>query len=120
MKHIEAWRYAIAHYEKLQSEGADILPQLELTKKAAASKFGPRFFPISYAHALNLSAALDYEESLDMPSISVRYKGDNKFEISYLPNGHQTRNMTKTACHRSQSWTLLQSLFLRLDNESGK
>ena len=120
MNHSEAWQNAIAHYEALQSEGADILPQLELAKKAAASKFGPKFFPISYAHALNLSVTVDHEESLEKPSISVRYKGNDKFEISYSPNGHQTHNLTKTVCHRSQSWTLLQSLFLRLDIESGK
>ena len=115
-----AWKHAIDYYEELFDEGADILPQLELTRRASQSKYGKVFFPISYAHALNISPTVDYSESLERPSISIRYKGNNKFEVSYLNDKLKSGKTTKTVCDVSQVWSLLESLFLRLEIESDK
>ena len=115
-----AWKHAIDYYEELFDEGADILPQLELTRRASESKYGKVFIPISYAHALNISPTADYSESLERPSICVRYKGNNKFEVSYLEDSHKLHRITKTVCDASQVWSLVESLFLRLEIDSDK
>ncbi len=118
MKLNSIWKHIVSYYEELFQEGSDILPLLELTKRIASSKYVETIYPISYAHALNLSKTADYQESLKKPSISIRYMKNNKFDISYLPNSMQTHNITKYVCHSSEVWSLLESLFLKLEIDS--
>lgn len=112
------WSHVIVYYEELLQEGSNILPQLELAKQIAASEYAETIYPVSYVHALNLSKTADYQDSLKKPSISIIYKRNNEFEISYLPNLMQTHNITNYTCHPSEVWSLLESLFLRLEFDS--
>lgn len=114
------WTNVIEQYEELLEKDNDILPQLELVRKIAKSKYSETIYPVSYTHALNLSKTVDYKESLKTPSISVKYLKDGNFRVSYLPNSIQTHNTDKYTCHFSEIWSLLESLFLRLELDSIK
>ncbi|HEY8559609.1 MAG TPA: hypothetical protein VIL74_04335 [Pyrinomonadaceae bacterium] len=111
------WEYLIEFYEDWIKDGYDLTPMLNLVKWLSTSKFKDEIYPNQSHTALNISAVKGYHEQLKFPSISINYSGQ-MFHVAYSPNSNQTHNLEKLKCHQTQIFSLLESLFVRLEAET--
>jgi len=112
----QIWQYLIEFYEDWSIDGHDLLPMMNLVKWLSTSKYKNEIYPNKSLTTLTISAVEDFQTQLTLPSIGVHY-GNEVFTITYSPTG-QTHNLEKFKCHQTQIISLLESLFIRLADET--
>ena len=117
MSETERWQWIIRSYEEWIEAGHDMKPQLDLVKQIAVSKYAAEFYPSTSMATLDISKFENHFDQIKNPSISINYSGDQFFKITYSENPSQTHNLEKFQCHQSQIFSLLESLFLRMNSD---
>ena len=92
--------------------------QLDLAKKIAESEYAEEFYVCTSVGVLCISGGSDFLSSLNYPSISIQYLGNQTFKVTYSGKPLDSNSLEKHKCHSSQVFSLLESLFLRLKLES--
>jgi hypothetical protein len=119
MEEKQHWNYALDYYEKLIEEGFDFAPQLKIVKKIVDSDYAESLFPTLSHFALCISRIEDFHKSLDYPSICLEYVGEENFFVTYSPEKKQTHNLSKNKVYLQNTWSYLESLFLKQKIETG-